>query len=417
MSSGIFKSFFNFGLVAALIFQSEAFAQTGAKTAAASGPAGPRVALRGSIELNDHQRTRKQEIKVDGGEDSDRDVDALLEQKRTVESEINYEKIKLEEARKRLSIQTAVGKPEDADVAEQAVKDWSGRLKASQAQLAQIESELAPTMRSANAAADTGSDLIMPGETVEVFVVEDSTFNGRYQVRRGGYIILPQVGRITVAGKTVKQAEGSLRKSLESSQLRHASVMLERVMGGPDTESGPVIYLAGEFKNPRPFRIPQGVKPTLVGMILSSGGLTDKADLTRVRVMRITSLKGVVEEVNVQRILDGAGLTSDVTLNDGDVVTIPAGAANVVYLTGKVKRVGPFPLKPGEKLNAYAAILQAGGFDRFAKESAVFVLRATPDGTKQKIPVNVSDIKRGHSPDLPLQSNDIIVVPEKFFSF
>jgi hypothetical protein len=40
-----------------------------------------------------------------------------------------------------------------------------------------------------------------------------------------------------------------------------------------------------------------------------------------------------------------------------------------------------------------------------------------PDGTKAKLPVNVVAIQRGEQPDVPLQSNDIIVVPEKFFSF
>ena len=40
-----------------------------------------------------------------------------------------------------------------------------------------------------------------------------------------------------------------------------------------------------------------------------------------------------------------------------------------------------------------------------------------PDGTKAKLPVDVKAIKAGKRPDVLLQSNDIIVVPEKFFSF
>jgi protein involved in polysaccharide export with SLBB domain len=224
------------------------------------------------------------------------------------------------------------------------------------------------------------------------------------------------VGRVFVAGKNIEEAENSVKKALESTQLRKASVMVEPIQG-QDVESGPVVYLAGEFRTPRAYRLVQGVTPTLVGVILSSGGVTEKADLTRVKVMRVANLRGVVEEVNVQRIIDGGGLTSDVTLNDGDVVVIPTGSANVIYLTGRVKRQGALPMKLGEKLNAYAAILQTGGFERFAKETGVYILRAMPDGTKQKIRVNVSAIKRGQAPDVPLQSNDIIVVPEKFFSF
>ena len=76
-----------------------------------------------------------------------------------------------------------------------------------------------------------------------------------------------------------------------------------------------------------------------------------------------------------------------------------------------------YHLSPGEKLSAYGAILQSGGFSHFAKESGVYVLRAMPDGTKARLPVDVKAIKSGRRPDVLLQSNDIIVVPEKFFSF
>jgi len=68
-------------------------------------------------------------------------------------------------------------------------------------------------------------------------------------------------------------------------------------------------------------------------------------------------------------------------------------------------------------LSAYAAILNAGGFAKFADRKRVYVLRASPDGTKVKIPINIEAIMNGHAADIPLQGNDIIVIKEKFFSF
>jgi len=251
---------------------------------------------------------------------------------------------------------------------------------------------------------------------LEIFVVEDNSFNGRYQVRRGGYMILPAVGRIPVAGKTLSEAEGAVRTALESNQLQHATVMVEKVEGS-DIETGPVIYLAGEFKNPRPYKIPPGTKATVVSVILSCGGVTDKADLSRVKVMRIVKNKNVVEEENVERILAGNGLSSDLTLNDGDVLMVPTGSANAIVVTGRVERPGTIPLKPGDKLSAYAAILECGGFSRFADRKKVYVLRPSPDGTKVKIPVDILAIDRGRAADIPLQGDDIVIVPEKFFSF
>ena len=192
--------------------------------------------------------------------------------------------------------------------------------------------------------------------------------------------------------------------------------MIERKQGA-DIENGPLIYLSGEFRAPGQWHIPTGITPTLVNVILSSGGVSDKADLTRVRVMRMAASKSVVEEVNVEKILEGGGLTSDITLGEGDVITLPAGPSNLVYVTGNVAHQGSFPLKQGERISAYAAILQNGGFARFADQKGVYVLRALPDGTKAKLPVDVAAIKKGQRPDVQLQSNDILVVPEKWFSW
>jgi len=344
------------------------------------------------------------------------DIEDLTEKKQTLEGEMRYAKAKLDAAQKQLAVQTAAGNLEAADRLNQEVKDWQARLDSSRAQLGQVEKELDDVNQGQQNAVSASNEVIVPGETLEVFVNEDPSFNGRYQVRRGGYIIMPQVGRIAVAGKTIPGAEAAVKRALQSSQLHHASVLIERVQGA-DIENGPLIYLSGEFRQPGKWQIPKNITPTLVNVILSSGGTTDKADLTRVRVMRIAANKGVVEEVNVQKILDGGGLTSDLTLDEGDVITIPAGPSSLVYLTGNVARQGSFPLKAGEKLSAYGAILQNGGFARFADQSGVYVLRAVPDGSKVKLPVDVRNIKRGRRADVQLQSGDIVVVPEKFFSW
>lgn len=341
------------------------------------------------------------------------DVETLEEKRETVDTELRYAKSKLEVAQKKLSVQSAAGNADQVEKLNTEIKDWEARIKASQDQLAAIDAEISkaqpPTLVG-------DSELVLPGENVELFVNEDQSFNGRYQVRRGGYIILPQVGRIAVAGKSLDQAEAAVRRALQSSQLTKATVLLERIAGS-DVESGPLIYLSGEFKNPRPYRIAAGTAPTLVGVILSCGGLTDRADLTHVKVMRMAGGRGVVEDVNVQKMLDGAGLTSDITLGEGDVITVPSGPASLIYVTGNVKRQGSFTLVSGERLTAYGAILQAGGFARFANLKDVHVLRAMPDGTKRKLPINIVDVQKGRKQDVVLQANDIVVIPEKWFSF
>lgn len=346
----------------------------------------------------------------------------LQDRRDSLEGDIRYSKAKLEAARKRMDVMQAVGKAEDADRLNGEIKDWEARIKNAREQLAQVDEEISRS----GAAADSGplqggEEIILPGNNVELFVNEDTSFNGRYQVRRAGYIILPQVGRVLVAGKTISQAETAIRKALQATQLRKATVMLERFEGISDAP-GPLIYLSGEFTNPRPYRIPAGTAPTLVSVMLSAGGWTDRADLTRVKVMRMAANRSVTETVNVKKILaggDAAGgdLGSDLTLTEGDVVVIPSGSVNLIYVTGRVKKSGSYRVGEGEKLTAYGAILQSGGFDNFADKKKVHVLRSMPDGTKARLPMNIIDIEKGKRPDIVLQPNDIVVVPEKWFSW
>jgi len=349
--------------------------------------------------------------------EAQQEMDDFTEQKQTLDSELRYARAQLDNARKRLDVESIAGHAEAADKWQQEVTDWQDHIKSLQTQLAQLDTEIQGVVQQMTPAAPTPENIvIVPGDNLELWVNEDPSFNNRYEVRSGGYIILPAVGRIAVAGKTLPDAENEVKKALEATQLIKATVMLEKVEG-QTTESGPVIYLYGEFKNPRPYKIPPGTKATVTTVFLSSGGATDQADLTRVKVMRMIGNKPVVDEENLQKILDGSGLGSDLSLLDGDVISIPIGSANVVFVTGKVEHPGTLPLKPGSKLSAYAAILDSGGFSRFADLKKTYILRASPDGTKVKIPVNIIAIQHGRAADLPLEDNDIVIVPEKFFSF
>ena len=140
------------------------------------------------------------------------------------------------------------------------------------------------------------------------------------------------------------------------------------------------------------------------------------ADLTHVKLLRLQNGKALVEEVNVQAILEGSGLPSDLALNSGDIIVVPAFAP-IIYVTGNVSRPGILQLAPDEQLTAYAAILRSGGFSRFARVKRVYVLRDHGNGEKSKIPVNIKEVQAGKVPDVVLVGQDIVVVPESWFSW
>jgi protein involved in polysaccharide export with SLBB domain len=346
-----------------------------------------------------------------------KELDKLDEQKTLWEREITYYKGKLVNAKSQLVSATNAGSAAEVDRWKREITNLENRIQTAEAELAKVNEDAKGTIQALQKSLKENGDsnLIVPGESVEIIVMEDDSFNGIYQVRRGGYIILPRAGRVAVAGKDLAGAEKAIKQALQQDQVKDATVMVER----PESSSGstgPVIYLAGEFSQPGPWRIPAGVNPTVVTTILRSGGVTQSADLTRVRLLRLVGGQPLVEEVNVQAILDGVGLPSDLVLNPGDIIMVPA-FANVVYITGNVIKPGQLKLLPDDELTAYSAILRCGGFARFANRSKVYILRDRGNGAKQKIPVSIKDLQGGKSTDVILEPKDIVVVPEKFFSW
>lgn len=174
---------------------------------------------------------------------------------------------------------------------------------------------------------------IRPGDQLELFVEQDSTFDGTYRVREQGDIHLRSVGRIPVAGMTVSQAESVVRSKLEATQLKKATVTLDRISRAPeeaDGGSGPAsagilrVYMTGHVSRPGQHRLPlpQGGVLGVYEAILIAGGFGSFPDLAKVHLLR-RDAEGKRHKipVDVQKIQTGA--IPDPPIGDGDVVVVP----------------------------------------------------------------------------------------------
>ncbi|RMD81257.1 MAG: hypothetical protein D6820_05450, partial [Lentisphaerae bacterium] len=292
---------------------------------------------------------------------------------------------------------------------------------------------------------ESRNDFVMPGEKLELIVAEDKTFNGTYTVRRGGYIILPRIGRVVVAGKTRQEAELAVKKALEATQLYKATVLLEparmddpeeqtkelereylrariKYLRGEDGDIGQdVIYLVGATNRTGPWPIPKNFQPTVLTTLIRSGGVKKDADLENVRLLRNLNGKTISERVNVKALMEGKPGVLDLRVNPNDIIVVPEAPKlklQTVYVTGKVMKPGPIELKFDKKITVLTVILKAGGFQRFANRSKVYILREIPgENRKQRIDVDLKAVSRGEKPDVEVKPNDVIVVPESFWGF
>ena len=92
-------------------------------------------------------------------------------------------------------------------------------------------------------------------------------------------------------------------------------------------------------------------------------------------------------------------------------VVISAIDGNRAYILGKVLKPGPFIIT--EPTTVLQAISIAGGFDKFADEGDIKVIRPVPPNSTQIFPVNYNDIVSGKdiSTNIYLKAGDTIVVP------
>ncbi len=80
-------------------------------------------------------------------------------------------------------------------------------------------------------------------------------------------------------------------------------------------------------------------------------------------------------------------------------------------ILGRVSKPGSYPLLATTTI--LDAIAEAGGFQDFAKQKEIYVLRRSPRGDEKRINFNYKDVIRGHHPEenIKLIPNDTIVVP------
>jgi len=83
-----------------------------------------------------------------------------------------------------------------------------------------------------------------------------------------------------------------------------------------------------------------------------------------------------------------------------------------VNILGQVKSPGTFPLVPGFTL--VQAISKAGGPSPIADSDNVRLTRTT-NGERRTLRVSLRSITEGRSPDIPLQSGDVITIAERVF--
>jgi polysaccharide export outer membrane protein len=142
-----------------------------------------------------------------------------------------------------------------------------------------------------------------------------------------------------------------------------------------------------------------------------AGGPKEIASLDEAYLKKAGSKKLI--RLNLYELLVKGDMTKNLSLSPGDIIYVPQGTKNQIYVLGEVNNPGVYRMKEG--ITLLEAIGQAGSETSKAKLERTSVIRKKKDGSQPDIYiVNVMQILREGKMkyNLKLQPGDIVYVPK-----
>jgi polysaccharide biosynthesis/export protein len=240
--------------------------------------------------------------------------------------------------------------------------------------------------------------------------------NGKvHRIDSDGTVSLPLVGRVQAAGYTLPDFEKELdNKLLNQLKEPHITVTVTEILSQPVT-------VLGEVNSPGTHQI-RGPQP-LTEVLSLAGGLKNDAGyritITRREKYGQLPLKNVRDdavsrtttaEVSVSDILEARNPEENIQIMPYDVITVPR--AKLVYVMGEVRKPGGFTLEQHDTVSVLQAVAMAEGLTPAASKKKTIIMREEPGSDKRtEIHLNLANVMNGKDPQVDLQANDILYVP------
>ena len=115
--------------------------------------------------------------------------------------------------------------------------------------------------------------------------------------------------------------------------------------------------------------------------------------------------------INLNELLETGDMRNNITLQSGDVVTVPH--AGIVYVLGAVNRPGGFVMANDRTtLTSMKVLSLAGGITRIAKLKQAYIIRVDDKGKQSYTEVDLKKILARESEDVQMHPSDILYIPD-----
>ncbi len=217
--------------------------------------------------------------------------------------------------------------------------------------------------------------------------------------------------RLPLMAKSVK-ASGMFPNELErslSDELKAEGILVRPIVSVTVSEyrSRP-ISVVGSVHHQVTFQASGTV--TLLDAITRADGLADGAG-SEILVTHPSSTPGgesLVQRIPVKGLIDRGDPSLNIKLEGGEEIRVPEGGR--VYVVGNIRKPGALPVRDASELTVLRVIAQSEGLLPYASKEA-YILRHG-DTPNNQIPIPLSKIMDRKAPDVTLQANDVLYVPD-----
>jgi polysaccharide export outer membrane protein len=247
-----------------------------------------------------------------------------------------------------------------------------------------------------------------PGDQLVLVLTGDVELARELEVTREGFIIIPDVGQISVNNLTMDQFRTLLRQRLGRSYsgiqagTTRFNVSVTRLRTNQ-------VYVAGEVAQPSAYQLSS--LATVLNALYAAGGLLETANFREIVVRRGGD---AIATYDFYDFLLRGDTRNDIMLQSGDVVFVPTYGKRA-SISGAVVRPAVYDLTQGETLTDLVAA--AGGFRPEAALTRISIARIVPPGQRGPdgrhrifLDVPIEQIEGGSAPPVPIEPGDSVTV-------
>lgn len=119
-----------------------------------------------------------------------------------------------------------------------------------------------------------------------------------------------------------------------------------------------------------------------------------------------------IASIDLSRLLEGENPSGNIVIRPHDIIPVPG--AEIVYVSGDVRKPGGFPINSSGEISVLQAASSAEGLGPHASAKNAKILRPSDDGSEKKeIPVNLQANVAPQAVDVNLlEPRDIHFIPD-----